>query len=278
MGNYRGYRRNRTVTDVEAQPTGEVDGITYFTSVIRARKYLIKASCLTEAERREPGVAAKIADAKRVVEKADRRNARRRARRRKIKTQDCPSIDNQITERCEEDKPLTDLSWQCLDLLKTRKELCEEDRVKRHRLTRYSPADDSDENQAVAHYEETFGPEGEVIRFKLHYSKDGTFLKRTRTRQEPQIGDVVLDLTSGISAWRITSNRRRRHPVTPSMRESYENSFLYKVRKLTAGKYASSKSENLKKFLSDIAGKTTSAKSKRKNRKSKLKKRKNRKK
>ena len=87
----------------------------------------------------------------------------------------------------------------------------------------------------AVHYEELSGPNGETIRFKLTY-ENGKFKKRVRAKEEPPIGAVILDLTSGVKAWKRFSDKRRHIPLTSSMKKSYENSFLYKVREFGAGK------------------------------------------
>jgi hypothetical protein len=87
----------------------------------------------------------------------------------------------------------------------------------------------------AVHYEELSGPNGETIRFKLTY-ENGKFKKRVRAKEEPPIGAVILDLTSGVKAWKRFSDKRRSIPLTPSMKKSYESSFLYKVREFGAGK------------------------------------------
>lgn len=263
MGRFRHFRKNVTVSDVAGRAK-----MTF--TVKQARRFLIEADCMNRAQQREH--AAEIAEATRVVKKADNRNARRRRNRRGASTPrstDCSSIDTQIDVSCSANAKPRDLSLECLEILQERKKLCNGEGGS---LRSSEPSLESQE----AKYEETFGPEGEIIRFKLHYDKEGNFVKRTRTRLEPQVGDIVLDLTSGLRAWRITRNRRRKHPVTPSMRASYENSYIYKARKLAAGRYATSNAENLKRFLEDVkdadSGRFKSRKSK------KLKKRKKRKK
>lgn len=276
MGKFRHFRRNPTVSDPIARSR-----ITF--SVLEARKFLILASCLSRREQQNK--ADEIEEAQRVVDKADRRNKRRKLRRRGISSVDCDDIDATIDSTCGTvSRRPRDLGLKCLDLLQKRKEACNGNGGSRRVLRgRSAPqqrfvedAGEGEEHSIVAHYEETLGPEGGTIRFKLHYNREGEFVKRTRTRNEPQVGDIVLDLVSGVKAWRITTNRRRKHPVTPAMRESYESSYVYKVRKLAAGKYASSNSENLSRFLVDIKDVEGQRLKKKKNKK--MKKRKNRKK
>jgi len=96
-------------------------------------------------------------------------------------------------------------------------------------------------------WEEVTGPNGEIIRFKLDFytsgEKAGKLRRRIRSKQEPQQGDIVLDATGpagpdqkgGIRAWRMASNRRRKHPVSKEMIENYKQSNLYMVRQLAAG-------------------------------------------
>lgn len=100
----------------------------------------------------------------------------------------------------------------------------------------------------ITRYEETLGPDGEVIRFKLIIAEN-TYKNRVRTKEEPPIGSIILDLTSGIKAWKRFSDKRRSIPLTSEMRRSYQNSFLFKVRQLAAGKI------NLQQFLMAIKGK-----------------------
>jgi len=282
MGRFRHFRSNPTVSD-------PIAGSRITFSVLEARKFLILASCLSEREQRNK--INEIEEAQRIVGKADRRNKRRKLRRRGISSADCDDIDARVDSICGTvSRRPRDLGLKCLTQLKKRKEACNDnggsrriaERSRRALRGRLAPQqrfieDDGEEEQAiVAHYEETIGPEGETIRFKLHYTREGEFSKRTRTRNEPQVGDIVLDLVSGVKAWRITTNRRRKHPVTPAMRKSYESSCVYKVRKLAAGKYASSNSENLSRFLADIKNAEGQRLKKKKNKK--MKKRKNRKK
>jgi len=96
-------------------------------------------------------------------------------------------------------------------------------------------------------WEEVTGPNGEIIRFKLDFYTSGRLAgklrRRVRSKQEPQQGDILLDVTGpagpdqkgGLRAWRIASNRRRRHPVSREMIENYKQSNLYRVRQLAAG-------------------------------------------
>lgn len=84
-------------------------------------------------------------------------------------------------------------------------------------------------------FEETVGPDGEIVRFKLLY-RDNRFQKRLRTKEEPPVGSIILDLVSGVKAWRRYSDKRRSIPLTSEMRRSYQNSFLFKVRQLAAAK------------------------------------------
>jgi len=97
-------------------------------------------------------------------------------------------------------------------------------------------------------WEEVTGPDGEIVRFKLEFwtsgPRAGKLRRRVRSKQEPQVGDIILDATGpagpdqkgGIRAWRIASNRRRKHPVSREMVENYKDSILYKVRQLAAGR------------------------------------------
>ena len=85
-------------------------------------------------------------------------------------------------------------------------------------------------------WEELLDPEGHVIRFKIEYAKNGALKGRSIVTDDPELGDIVLDLTSGIKAWKITSRRRRKHPVSPLMRKVYESSVLYLIRQYAAGK------------------------------------------
>lgn len=97
----------------------------------------------------------------------------------------------------------------------------------------------------VTRFEETLGPNGEIIRFKL-IGEDGIFKKRVRTREEPPIGSIILDLTDGVKAWKRFSDKRRSTPVTQEMRRTYQNSLLFRVRQLAAGKI------NLQQFADSI--------------------------
>lgn len=87
----------------------------------------------------------------------------------------------------------------------------------------------------VPYYEEVNGPHGEVVRYKL-IRANGQFTKRVRTKEDPPVGSIILDLMSGLKAWRRHSDKRRSIPLTSEMLKSYRNSFLFKVRQLAAGK------------------------------------------
>lgn len=246
---------NPTVTDFEMSDT---IGMTHFNSVLKARAFLKEASCLPEKQRKSAEMSKKIGDALNVIRRADLRNVRRQIKRYKkkgleapanllarykaLRADSCDEADNLVEEACED---LSDAD--CSEITKIRNRNCNNGfRILGPLRERPAKAPVRAGNKAsrepeqpvkpVARWEEVSGPDGEVVRFKLIYDQDGKFKKRARTKDLPQKGDIVLDLTSGFKAWIITKNRRRPYnEITKEMRRSYENSFLYKVRQLASG-------------------------------------------
>ena len=95
-----------------------------------------------------------------------------------------------------------------------------------------------DENYgpATVHtWERVFGPEGEVLLF--HVEHLGRRNIKVTPVQSPdfQDGDVILDLTRGLAAFQLQRGREIQVPVTKKMRDHYQGSFLYKVRKMLKG-------------------------------------------
>lgn len=109
--------------------------------------------------------------------------------------------------------------------------------------------------KVVSYYEEISGPDGEIVRYKV-ILKDGQYNRRLRTKEDPPVGSIILDLTSGVKAWKRHSDKRRSIPLTNEMKRSYQNSFLFKVRKLAAGKMSL---EEFKKAVNQVRAKTSGA-------------------
>ena len=156
----------------------------------------------------------------------------------------CTPIDRQVDEVCAYDrmKPLRDISSDCLDVLQRRNRCITGHNEKSKRV----PKRRSKPRKNVTYWEEVLGPEGETLRFVLIFDNNGKFAGRQPTRNSPQVGDIVLDLTTGIKAWIIRKGRRRPTSVTPEMRRIYESSYLYKARQLAAGQI------NIQEFRSAV--------------------------
>lgn len=140
MNRRRNPLRNPTVTDVDLY---SIEGTTHFNSVLKARAFINRASCLSESERQQPKTAAMIADAQNVIRKADLRNVRRQIRRYqkkgravpqsliarykalRVDTDGCDVIDEAIEETCGEIRDPLNLDEECLDLLNQRSRFCE---------------------------------------------------------------------------------------------------------------------------------------------------------
>lgn len=272
MANWKSYLNRRknpfsanpTVTDIEP---GSSIGTTHFSSVLSARSFLKETSCLPESQKRSAEIQAKIADAQNTIRKADLRNTRRQIRRyekknegvpakliaryKALRATTCEDSDALMQSACGDMRNSRQISEECEEVVKIRNRGCEKKvPIRRVKPTKVfsGPIDLSGvSKKPIARWEEVVGPDGEIVRFKLLYNKDGSFQKRVRSKEAPQKGDIVLDLTQGFKAWLITKSRRRPyHEITPEMRKSYENSFLYKVRQLAAGQLS------LPKFLETI--------------------------
>lgn len=172
-------------------------------SIAAARRYLESVKDYSEAKKSQEDIAWRIREAQMIVAAADRKNQRRKAKR---------ASKPGVAKKTATSAP---------------------------RAVRTAVARTPKTEKHVTKWEEVLGPEGEVIRFKLEEFEDGPnqgkFKARVLTKDEPQVGDIVLDATQGLKAWKITSSRRRPHPVTPQMRETYESSLLFKVRQMIAG-------------------------------------------
>lgn len=171
-------------------------------SIAAARRYLESVKDYSQQKKSEEQIAWRIKEAERIVAKADRKNDRRKQKRPVGPVQQTKARSSAITAVSKPARKKTE--------------------------------------KHVTQWEEVLGPEGETIRFKLDQVLDGPnegkFKARILSKDEPQVGDLVLDATQGLQAWKITSTRRRPHPVTPQMKETYESSLLFKVRQMVAGK------------------------------------------
>jgi len=237
-----------------------------FATIKDARNYLRDATRFSDAECKLK--ENQIIQAVKIVARAERRNCRRGWNRGRKKAHDrgetYVTYEQYIERERSEGRCLGTFTGASQETI--RKYHKKQSKAAGKIVARGRIAKDKTPPQPpkqIYNWEEAMGPDGEVVRYKLDYKKDGTFWRRRRTREEPQIGDIVLDLREGINSWRITSNRRRKHPVTPAMRKSYENSSLYKVRQLAIGKLS------LTKFIQEIQSikKSESKKRKRKNKK-----------
>lgn len=176
---------------------------TSFDSVKEARAFLtykVPEMGIEECQKN----AEKIEFAKKLVARADKRNQKRQLKRRQKRELVTPGL------------PV----------------------IRPTRPTIIKPTIEAPKKE-IAHFEETLGPDGEIIRFKLDYSQENgkcKFKRRTRTQIEPPIGSIILDLTCGIKAWKRFSDKRRTYPISDAMMQSYKNSIIYKTRQLAAGK------------------------------------------
>lgn len=287
MANWRSYlsRRknpfgiNPTVTDIDGRSSV---GMTHFNSVLRARAFLKEVSCLS-SKQLTPEVQKKILDAKNLIRKADLRNARRQIRRyqkrgeaipsklvaryKALRATSCEDTDSLLEATCGDIDDPHDITADCAEVAKIRNRMCNNGeknfplttraaKLPKKKAVSVTPAA-VEPKQVIAKWEEVVGPDGEIVRFKLLYNKDGEFQKRVRSKELPQKGDIVLDLTQGFKAWLITKSRRRPyHEITPEMRRSYENSFLYKVRQLASGQLSLPKFLEVMKQLPENAKKS----------------------
>lgn len=144
----------------------------------------------------------------------------------------CTPLDQRVDNICNGDRmqPLRDISGDCLDILQERRRCITKHNQKKSSITRRGST-----KKTVSHWEEVLGPDGETIRFMLSFDHNGHFAGRRPSKQSPQVGDVILDLTAGIKAWVMRKGRRRPTAVTNEMRRIYESSCLYKTRQLAAG-------------------------------------------
>lgn len=222
----RHYRYNPLFTNPTVSDIKDPLRISFFDSITKARAFLVQVACLTPKQTNDPEMQLKIEAATKIVAKAGRRNDRRRARRaaggsvsgslrvieggksRNVKT--CPEAKQSVKDLCG--------NVVCHAVPKPQKTLAVgSDRVA---------------------WEEVLDPAGKVIRFKIIYHKEGpnigTIKERRRVKkEEPKPGDIVLDLTSGIKAWR--AGTREEVNVTKEMEADYKKSNLYRIRQLAAG-------------------------------------------
>lgn len=209
---------NPTITDFSTQNLSKVS---FFDSVAKARAFLLQISCLPKQQLREPSLQTKISAAEKIIARADKRNARRRRRR-----QEKRGISSDRTE--------------CADAIAEARQACGPNIVCYSETNNKKVLSPSMPQYFGPNWEEVLGPKGEVIKFKIDYYKtgpdQGTIKSRTRSKSSPKPGDVILDLTSGLKAWKVNANGKRT-PIAPTreMEAEYKNSYLYKVRQLAAG-------------------------------------------
>ncbi|RJR07545.1 hypothetical protein C4588_06480 [Candidatus Parcubacteria bacterium] len=222
---------NPTVTDVQ-----DPLAVSFFDSIIKARAFLTQVSCLNPKQLSDPQTQSKIEAAKKMVARADKRNEKRRARRARKKSgqqgqiylparlSESPSYSTRSVATCDEAKQSV-------------KVLCPDTECRPIHVRRAMHAPLPQEEIT---WEEVLGPKGETIRFKVEYHKEGPEKgkvkeKKRALKAEPQIGEIILDLTTGIQAWRVTESGRTTMPVSKRMRDFYRQSYLYRVRQLAAG-------------------------------------------
>jgi len=209
---------NPTITDFSVQ---NLNKVSFFDSVAKARAFLLQVSCLSKQQLNEPSLQAKISAAEKIIARADKRNARRRRRR-------------------QEKRGLSASGAECLDAIAEARQACGPNVVCYSETNNKKVLTPPTPQYFGPNWEEVLGPKGEVIKFKIEYYKtgpdQGTIKNRTRSKASPKPGDIILDLTSGLKAWKVTTSGKRT-PITPTrtMEDEYKNSYLYKVRQLAAG-------------------------------------------
>lgn len=248
------FSNNPTVTDITNDGDCLLD-VTYFDSILKARAFLKQTECLNSKQLSDPELQKKIEAAYKVIAKADRRNERRRNRRaaKAGKATTIPSglqsIQKYTVRTCDEAKKTVGRLCEGITCETTKKGL---------------PVETGNPS-----WEEVTGPKGEVVRYKVKYHVDGPSKGQVKERnravkEHPKVGDIILDLTSGIKAWKVVANGRRQEiPVTKQMEALYKESNLYKVRQLAAGHIS------LNQFFEAVKGKVTAAKRSMKRKKNK---------
>jgi hypothetical protein len=286
---FRHYRHNplfasnppHTISDIEDE---KCLGITYFDTILKARAFLKQVECLKPNQQNAPEMQKKIADACRVVNKANRRNTRRRIRRAHALLGRAEMMSSaQLAD--------PDLQKRIADAEKEIREAVIDGTVKTLGGPRAcatacpKPREKKSAPQAslgieiptspIPSWEEVLGPKGEVVRYKLKYHTEGPLKnqvkERSKVKSTPKAGDIVMDLTcnwareeppTSIKAWEVLANgQRKKIPVTKQMENSYKESNLYKVRQLAAGHIT------IDKFFESIKGKVAAAKKAMKRRK-----------
>ena len=241
------FSTNPTVTDIQ----GDGDcllSVSYFDSILKARAFLKQVECLSSKQLSDPELQRKIEAAHKVIAKADRRNERRRARR-------AAKTGRPVTPRPTVG---TITVTNCDQAQRSVQRLCEDISCGPTKKISSSPTASS-----APTWEEVTGPKGEIIRYKLKYHPDGQIKDRQRVLKElPKAGDIILDLTSGLKAWKVLPNGRREElGVSKQMEAIYKESNLYKVRQLAAGHIS------INQFFEAVKGKVAAAKRSMKRRK-----------
>lgn len=245
----RHYRYNPLFSNPTVSDVQDPLRLSFFGTIIQARAFLSQVSCLNAKQLSDPQTQSKIEAAKKIVAKADRRNARRK-----------------MVGRNDKKKPITTHTsasytvGNCSEAQKSVEKLCD-NYTCGPLTTRDKKAPKVDVSGQIA-WEEVAGPkDGDVIHFKLVYHKDGPYKgqlkERKRTQKEtPKRGEIILDLTSGVKAWQMpaTGGKRESIPVTKQMEDYYKKSNLYRVRQLAAG-YIS-----LDQFAAAVKGEAVAAK------------------
>ena len=251
----RHYRYNPLFTNPTISDVRDPLTISFFDSIVKARAFLIQVSCLPSKQLNDEQMQSKIESAKKMVAKADRRNDRRKARR-------ATKTGRAYTPPTRPAKPPKGAYSvrTCDEAQDSVENLCDE--------VVCAPTGTTNPKDLV-NWEEVLGPDGELIRFKLEYGKSDSdkdkLQSRKRSKEPPQNGDIILDLTSKIAAWKITGKGRSSIPVTKKMESYYKASSLYKVRQLAAGKL--SPVDFLRTIEQSVKGTTAAKKCLRKKRK-----------
>jgi hypothetical protein len=229
----RHYRYNPLFTNPTVSNVADPLHINFFDSILKARAFLIQVSCLTPKQQSDPQMQAKIEVANKIVAKADRRNDRRKARRATQNVQTA-AVNKPLRVIAGGKQPTIYSVKNCKEAQQSVEKLCDNVTCKTAgRPQRMAVGSDR------VNWEEVLDPDGNIVRFKIIYHKDGPDAGKVKERkrvkkEEPKTGDIVLDLTSGIRAWRIGKTREK-IDVTKEMEVAYKASTLYKVRQLAAG-------------------------------------------
>jgi hypothetical protein len=290
---FRHYRHNplfasnppHTISDIEDEEC--LLKLNYFDSILKARAFLKQIECLPN-QKDNPEMQKKIAAACLIINRANKRNTKRRIRRAHTLLARAEMMSPEQLADPDLQKRIADAEKEIRDAEVNGKiksiggpNLCvtsscappQRAPAQRARVTatptqiesaaRHVTSTAARATAETPTWEEVLGPKGEVIRFKLKFHTEGPqkgqIKERSRVRSLQVVGDIIMDLTCNwspseppIKAWRILDNGSRDSiVVTKQMVNLYKESMLYKVRQLTAGSITPAK------FLELIKGKLT---------------------